>query len=270
MGGATFADVGAHGGPARDRQGNDPEERSLAAAWEANAQDWIAWVSAPMHDVYERSHRDVLFRILPEPGRATLDLGCGEGRVARDLTTAGYRVVGVDRSPTLAAAAGRHQRRTAVAVGDASQLAIGDACVDLVVAFMSLQDVDRPAEALCEVARVLVPAGRAVVAVVHPLNESGAFAGSPPAKDASFVIEGSYFEPRRYADDVERNGLRMRFVSDHRSIEAWSHLIEAAGLLVEAVREVGSPDPADPWHRVPMFLHLRLRKAPTDQAASSR
>lgn len=213
-----------------------------------------------MHDVYEHFHRDALFRLLPEPGIATLDVGCGEGRVARDLTAADHRVVGVDRSPTLAAAAGHHAHPTAVVLGDASELAIGDACVDLVVAFMSLQDIDRPAQALSEIARVLVPGGRAAVAVVHPLNGSGAFAGPRPTQDAAFVIEGSYLAPRRYADDVEHDGLRMRFVGDHRSIEDWSGLIEAAGLIVEAVREVGSPDPADRWHRIPLFLHLRLRK----------
>lgn len=256
--------MSADGGPAWDRHGDDAGEPSLAAAWEANAADWIAWARAPMHDVYERFHRDALFRILPEPGTLTLDLGCGEGRVARDLTIAGHRVVGVDRSPTLAAAAAGHDGRTAVVVGDASELALGDGCVDLVVAFMSLQDVDRPAEALGEVTRVLVPGGRAVVAVVHPLNGAGAFAGPRASQDAAFVIEGSYLEERRYADDVERAGLRMRFVSDHRSVEAWSLMIEAAGLLVEAVREVGSPDPDDRWHRIPLLLHLRLRKPPAE------
>lgn len=212
-----------------------------------------------MHDSYERFHRDALFRLLPTPGRRTLDLGCGEGRVARDLTLAGHLVVGLDRSPTLVASARGHTEPTAVVVGDAAELAIGDATVDLVVAFMSLHDIDRPAEALAEVARVLEAGGRAVVAVVHPLKGSGHFAG-PRSQQRPFVIEGSYLAPRRYADEEERDGLRMRFVSDHRSMQDWSSLIEAAGLLVEAIREVGSPDPADRWHGIPLFLHVRLRK----------
>ena len=152
--------------PAWNRHGDEVGEPSLAAAWEANAAAWIAWAREPMHDVYERFHRDAVFTLLPAPGRRTLDLGCGEGRVARDLTLAGHLVVGVDRSPTLVAAARGHPETTAVVLGDAARLAIGDATVDLVVAFMSLQDVDRPAEALAEVARVLEPGGWAVVAVV--------------------------------------------------------------------------------------------------------
>jgi SAM-dependent methyltransferase len=241
-----------------ERQAARADDGSLAEAWEANAAEWIAWARTPGHDVYEQFHRDALFHLLPAPGRATLDLGCGEGRVARDLTAAGHHVVGLDHSATLAAAATSHPSATAVALGDAAELGIGDATVDLVVAFMSLQDVDRPAKSLAEIARVLEPGGRAVVAVVHPLNGSGVFAGPRTDHEAPFVIEGSYLAPRRYVDDVERDGLRMGFVSDHRSIEDWSRLIEAAGLLVEAVREVGSPAPTDRWHRIPLFLHLRL------------
>ncbi|HEX2576400.1 MAG TPA: class I SAM-dependent methyltransferase [Aquihabitans sp.] len=240
-----------------EREGAPPEA-SLAAAWEANAADWIAWARTPGHDLYERFHRDALFRLLPPPGRLTVDLGCGEGRVGRDLLAAGHVVVGVDRSPTLAAAAATHEPALPVVLADGVAIPMADASCDLVVAFMSLQDMDRPDAAFFEVARVLEPGGRAVMAVVHPLNGAGTFAGERGDASAPFVIDGSYLEAHRYADDVDRDGLRMRFVSDHRSLASWSGMIEAAGLLVEAMREVGSPDPADRWHRVPLFLHLRL------------
>ncbi|TMA36985.1 MAG: methyltransferase domain-containing protein [Deltaproteobacteria bacterium] len=45
--------------------------------------------------------RDQFLALLPPPRRLTLDLGCGEGRLSRDLETRGHRVVGVDGSPTL-------------------------------------------------------------------------------------------------------------------------------------------------------------------------
>jgi glycine/sarcosine N-methyltransferase len=38
-------------------------------------------------------------------GEPVIDAGCGSGRQARELAAAGYRVVGVDRSPELVAAA---------------------------------------------------------------------------------------------------------------------------------------------------------------------
>ena len=54
-------------------------------SWETEASNWIAWARAPENDAY-RYYRDSFFgEILPHPGRATLELGCGEGRVVRDL-----------------------------------------------------------------------------------------------------------------------------------------------------------------------------------------
>ena len=81
----------------------------LSDAWEAEAEDWVRWARAPGHDSYWTFHRDAFLALLPGPGRLTVDVGCGEGRLTRDLAALGHRVVGLDRSRTLvryAAAAG--------------------------------------------------------------------------------------------------------------------------------------------------------------------
>jgi 2-polyprenyl-3-methyl-5-hydroxy-6-metoxy-1,4-benzoquinol methylase len=75
---------------------------SLGEAWEAEAEAWVAWAREPDHDSYWRFHRDAFLGIVPPPGRLTLDVGCGEGRLARDLALLGHRVVALDRSPTMA------------------------------------------------------------------------------------------------------------------------------------------------------------------------
>lgn len=72
--------------------------------WERTASDWIDWARAPGHDAFW-AFREALRAFLPGPGRATLDLGCGEGRVARELTALGHTVTAADYAPSLLAAA---------------------------------------------------------------------------------------------------------------------------------------------------------------------
>src|SRR5919108_881746 len=116
------------------------ESADLAAAWEEHAAEFVAWARKPDHDSYWLFHRDQFLELLPPPGRRTLDLGCGEGRLARDLKALGHEVVGLDASPTLVAAAREADPELEVHVADAARLPFADAAFDLVVAFMSLQD----------------------------------------------------------------------------------------------------------------------------------
>ncbi|MFI5283224.1 MAG: class I SAM-dependent methyltransferase, partial [Candidatus Dormibacterales bacterium] len=83
------------------------EEVSLRAAWDQAAEAWIRWAREPNHDTYWRFARKAFFDLVPPPGRLTLDVGCGEGRVARDLASQGHRVVGADSSRKLVVAAAR-------------------------------------------------------------------------------------------------------------------------------------------------------------------
>ena len=236
----------------------------LRGAWEQHAPAWVAWAREPGHDSYWRFHRDVFLELVPPPGRRTLDLGCGEGRLSRDLHRLGHRVVGVDASPLLVAAARTAAPEIEAHVADAADLPFADGEFDCVIAFMSLQDVDDYAQAVREAARVLAPGGRFCVAIVHPLNSAGQFADEEP--DSPFVIEGSYLETSSYADEVRRDGLGFTFVSEHRPLEAYAEAICSSGLLIERLRESVLPVNAvarartGRWLRVPLFLHLRALK----------
>jgi SAM-dependent methyltransferase len=230
----------------------------LRDAWEQNAVRWAAWARAPGHDVYSQFHARRFVELVPAPGRVTIDLGCGEGRLGRDLTQLGHRVIAVDASPTLIRLAATHgQRPLAALLADAARLPVADASTDLVVAFMCLMDIDDMERAVAESARVLEAGGRLCLAVVHPLNSAGRFRGEGGDPDAPFVIDGSYLETRRYRDEVERDGLAMTFVSDHRSTESYARALESAGFVIEALREVTVDDTADRWRRIPLFLHVR-------------
>src|SRR5437868_5761991 len=108
---------------------------SLQDAWERNAARWIAWARTPGHDSYGRFHRDQFLELVPPPGRRTLDVGCGEGRLSRDLKALGHDVVALDASPTLVAAAREADGQLEIHLGDAARLPFADRAFDLVVAF---------------------------------------------------------------------------------------------------------------------------------------
>jgi SAM-dependent methyltransferase len=236
----------------------------LRDAWERNAAGWIEWARAPGHDSYWRFNRDVFLELVPPPGRCTLDLGCGEGRLSRDLKALGHDVVGVDASPTLVAAA--RESGVEAVEADAAALPFADASFDLVLAFMSLQDVDDVCGAVRETARVLEPGGRFCLAIVHPLGSAGRFIGEEA--DSPFAIEGSYLDESYYADRVARDGFDFTFVSKHRPLQAYTEALAEAGFVIERLREPPIPDAAyvaersRRWRRIPIFLYVRARLEP--------
>ncbi|HKD93509.1 MAG TPA: class I SAM-dependent methyltransferase [Gaiellaceae bacterium] len=236
----------------------------LRQAWEENAAAWIAWAREPGHDSYWRFHRDLFLEVVPPPSGRTLDVGCGEGRLARDLAALGHDVVGVDASPTVLEAAREAAPEMDLYLADAADLPFADASFGLVVAFMSLQDVDDLSGAMFEAARVLAPGGRLCLAIVHPLNSAGSFVER--TADSPFVIEGSYLDESSTDETFERDGLAMRFVSKHRPLQTYTDLLAESGLLIERIREPKQPDGpfnsahSRRWRRIPLFLHLRAVK----------
>jgi SAM-dependent methyltransferase len=237
---------------------------SLSEHWERHAADWTRWAREPGHDSYWRFHRDRFLELLPPPGRLTLDVGCGEGRLARDLKERGHNVRAFDSAPALVEAA-RADPSLDVIQADAAALPVDDGAGDLVVSFMVLMNVDDLTGVAREAARVLEPGGRFCIAITHPINTAGEFETTEP--DSAFVIRESYFEPHRKELQAERGGLTMTFVDLHRPLQDYAGALEEAGFLIERIREIG--DEEEPperesqqrWRRVPLFLHLRAVKS---------
>jgi ubiquinone/menaquinone biosynthesis C-methylase UbiE len=109
------------------------------------------------------------------PGGAVLDVPCGFGRHSVALAAAGYRVVGVDRSPTLLAEA---ERRAGDGDGGGLELVRADyrelpfagerfdAALNLFSSLGYLGDAD-DTRVLAEIRRVLRPGGRLVIETMH-------------------------------------------------------------------------------------------------------
>jgi 2-polyprenyl-3-methyl-5-hydroxy-6-metoxy-1,4-benzoquinol methylase len=85
----------------------DPRELEIIRSWHSNAQAWSNAIRtasiASRKLVTNRAIIDAVSGISP---RRILDLGCGEGWLARALSELGMRVIGVDIVPDLIARAG--------------------------------------------------------------------------------------------------------------------------------------------------------------------
>lgn len=229
--------------------------------FELEAQNWLRWARTEAHDAYWWWSPAFFEDIVPPPRGRTLEVGTGEGRVARDLARLGHEVVACDVAPTLVDAA-QALGGASFLVADAATLPLADASFDLVVAYNSLMDIAEMASAVREIGRVLRAGGRLCVCVTHPLSDAGRFASEDA--DAPFTINGSYLDRRPFVETVARAGLEMTFRGWAAPLEHYARALEDASLLIERLREPRPSGAIDDhyrqWERVPMFLNIRAVK----------
>jgi ubiquinone/menaquinone biosynthesis C-methylase UbiE len=135
------------------------------------------------------------------PDGHLLDVGCGSGALSLGLATRTGRVTGVDIDSTDLDEARAHAGRLGITnaefrEGSAYTLDLPDDHVDAVFAHSVLEALERPADALREMVRVLKPGGLMGVASV----EYGGFLVAGPQEDLL----------RRFYDIRERLWLRER------------------------------------------------------------
>jgi SAM-dependent methyltransferase len=123
--------------------------------FEDAAARYDAWYDTPRGQRVECAEHALLSELLAAfPGvESLLEIGCGTGRFSAWLAPA-FRVLGIDRSPAmLAEMRARHPQIPAV-LGDAHQVPLRDAAVDLVLFLTTLEFLEDPLAALREALRV--------------------------------------------------------------------------------------------------------------------
>jgi len=207
--------------------------------WERHAQWWQDGFTDGADAEYEEQILPIAEQHLGGFGRI-LDIGTGEGQVARRLIAAGAGpVIGVD--PTVA------QLRVAVARGGgvryaraaAEQLPVATASIDGVVACLVFEHLPDHGVPLREVARVLRPGGRFVLLLNHPLLQTP---GSGWIDDQ--ILEEQYWRVGPYlVDDVSMEelepGVLLPFV--HRPLSRYVNTMIDSGLLLSRMEEPAPP-----------------------------
>ncbi len=120
--------------------------------------------------------RAALLALLPAEWTVA-DLGCGTGALVAELAGAVRRVVGVDQSAEMLAAARERAAglpNVELHEGDLGALPLADASCDAALMLLALAYAPHPGAALSELARVLKPGGRAVIVDLLPHDSDDA------------------------------------------------------------------------------------------------
>ena len=206
-----------------------------------------------------------LLELLPDvQGRRLLDLGCGQGRLSRELARRGAAVTGVDISNALLAKArsAEHADPLGIDYVEADVTSAGALAgerFDVVVCHFALSDIDDLSAGIATVARVLAPGGSFVFSILHPC-----FPGWGDDAPSSWPVGRGYFTEEWWLAD--NTGFRGKVGANHRMLSTYLNALVEHGLALERVAE---PIPVGEWLEakpsadlVPVFLVVRCRRAP--------
>jgi 2-polyprenyl-3-methyl-5-hydroxy-6-metoxy-1,4-benzoquinol methylase len=209
------------------------ETERLEQSWIANSS---AWCTAVRENLIE-SRREVtnaaiVDAILRREPRRVLDVGCGEGWLARELASRGIDVTGVDASePLIEAANAMGGARYVHAsyrdiIGDPSLLA---GSFDVIAANFSLLD-DRAGDLLRALRNVLAAGGHVIVQTIHPLVADSPYSDGWRTETFN-SLPGDWPAPMPWY---------------FRTLSSWHQLFTHAGYLVPEIQEPRRPNHPSP------------------------
>lgn len=255
-------------------------------SWEQLA----AWYDAKQGDDGDLWHRALIdptfLRVVGDVrGLRVLDLGCGNGYLARRYARSGASVVGVDASAPIVDRARAREAREPLGityhVADAALLPfLGDSSFDLVASNMALMDIEDAEGAIREIGRILVPGGRLAASISHPCFDQG--------PSSSWLVEGvtgatmAWRKVERYrqpfADETPWSveGSTVLTIGYHRPLAWYARALRDGGLLIRSLEE---PEPTQEFiegspqgpfiTEIPLHLVIEAVKTETGRSAGT-
>jgi SAM-dependent methyltransferase len=241
----------------------------VSELWETNAVWWQNGFTDGADPEYEE-------QILPmaqvhlEDARSVLDIGCGEGQVARLAAANGAsRVIGIDPTAAQLSLARMRGGGPQYVRSGAAALPFASGAFDAVVACLVFEHIREIDAAIAELARVLVDGGRFLFFLNHPLLQtpnSGWIDDQILDPPEQYWRVGSYLVEDETIEEVEK-GIFIPFI--HRPMARYVNALIANDLYVEHMAEPAPPpgflarakEYADAA-TIPRLLFLRARKWP--------
>ena len=234
--------------------------------WDEHAQWWIDGFTNGADPEYVEQIIPLAVEELV--GRhKVLDLGCGDGQIARALAARGSDVLGVDPTQLHIDVAIERGGGPRYLLGGATDIPADDNSFDAVVACLVFEHIDQMDEAMTEVARVLKPEGQFSFFLNHPLLQTPGSGWiddhiiDPPEQ---YWRIGPYLVETESIEEVEKD-VYIRFI--HRPLSRYVNALIANGMTLERMVEPSPPAGflarAPEYalaHTVPRLLYLRSTK----------
>jgi SAM-dependent methyltransferase len=216
------------------------ETNKRADHWEQNAAWWQEGFTEGADAEYEEQILPLVAAQLAGSS-SVLDVGCGEGQVARlAARLAGVRtVVGVDPTWAQVREAARRGGGVAVARADAAALPFATGAFDAVVACLVFEHIETMDLAVTEVGRVIAPGGRFLFLLNHPLLQTpGSGWIDDTILEEQYWRLGPYLVEDQSLEEVEKD-IWIPFI--HRPLSRYVNAMAAAGLYVTHMDEPVPP-----------------------------
>jgi SAM-dependent methyltransferase len=216
-------------------------EASPTEVWERHAAWWQREFTGGADVEYTEQILPLAAEHLAGAERV-LDLGCGEGQIARLAVQRGAgRVVGVDPASAQIAEAVRRAGGVRYARAVAAGLPFAPSIFDAIVSCLVLEHLADLDAGLDEIARVLRPGGRLVLFVNHPLFQtpgSGWIDDQVLDPPEQYWRIGPYLTEDISVEEVEA-GVLLPFV--HRPLSRYVNGLADRGLLITHMAEPAPP-----------------------------